>query len=237
MLAEQGEWILFDFSLIDNNIDALLAGLWLTARLCAAGIVLGMIGGALLLGLSRIAGPRLGFLYRGYITLFRGTPLLVQLYLMYYAGPLYGLDLSAEQVGVAGLAMYGAAYFAEIFRAAIEAVSKGQVEAATDLGMTPGQTLRIVVLPQMLARCMPPLVGQTVILIKESSVLSIITVPELTTVAMRIANENFAILEPYAVLAITYWLLTLAVARFGKRIELHFTRHLLPMTSRNFHGK
>jgi polar amino acid transport system permease protein len=221
---------LFDFSLITANADALQAGLWLTIRLCFAGIVLGILGGGTLLGLKRLAGPRLGFLYRGYITLFRGTPLLVQLYLVYYGGPHFGLDWPAEQVGIIGLALYGAAYFAEIFRASMEAVSHGQIEAARDLGMTPAQTLRVVVWPQMLARCMPPLVGQTVILVKESSVLSIITVPELTTIAMRIANENFAILEPYAVLALTYWALTLAVAHVGHRIEQRFTRHLVRTT-------
>lgn len=221
---------MFDFSLITTHADALKTGLWLTMQLCFAGITLGILGGAALLGLKNLASPRLGFLYRGYITLFRGTPLLVQLYLVYYGGPHFGLDFSAEQVGIAGLALYGAAYFAEIFRAAMEAVSHGQIEAARDLGMTPAQTLRIVVLPQMLARCMPPLVGQTVILVKESSVLSIITVPELTTVAMRIANENFAILEPYAVLALTYWSLTLVVAHVGHRIEKHFTRHLVHTT-------
>lgn len=221
---------MFDFSLITTNADALQAGLWLTIRLCLAGIALGILGGGILLGCKKLVGPRLGFLYRGYITLFRGTPLLVQLYLVYYGGPYFGLDFPAEQVGIAGLAMYGAAYFAEIFRAAIEAVSHGQIEAARDLGMTSAQTLRIVIWPQMLARCMPPLVGQTVILIKESSVLSIITVPELTTIAMRIANENFAILEPYAVLALTYWALTLVVAHVGHRIEKHFTRHLVHAT-------
>jgi polar amino acid transport system permease protein len=217
---------LFDISLITTNADALQVGLWLTVKLCFSGIVLGILGGAVLLGLKKLFGLRLGFLYRGYITLFRGTPLLVQLYLVYYGGPHFGLDLPAEQVGIFGLALYGAAYFSEIFRSGIEAVSRGQIEAARDLGMTPAQTLRVVIWPQMLTRCMPPLVGQTVILVKESSVLSIITVPELTTVAMRIANENFAILEPYVVLALTYWALTLAVAHVGHRIEQRFTRHL-----------
>ena len=217
---------MFDFGLITDNAEALKAGLWMTIRLCAAGIGLGLVGGMLLLGFRKLFGPGLDFLYRTYITLFRGTPLLVQLYVVFYGGPYVGIEWSAEQVGVIGLAMYGAAYFAEIFRAGIEAVPRGQLEAARDLGMNAAQTLRVVVWPQMLARCMPPLVGQTVILLKESSVLSIITVPELTTIAMRIANENFAIVEPYAVLALTYWALTVGVARGGHMIERRFTRHL-----------
>lgn len=218
---------MFDFSLIGDNAGALTRGLLLTIQLCVAGIGLGMLGGLVLLGVRKYLGPQLEWLYRSYITLFRGTPLLVQLYVVYYGGPHVGVELSAEQVGVMGLALYGAAYFAEIFRAGIEAVCKGQLEAARDLGLSPFQRLRVVVWPQVLARCVPPLVGQTVILVKESSVLSIITVSELTTIAMRIANENFAIFEPYLVLALTYWLITIGVARGGRQIESLFTRHLV----------
>src|SRR5690606_11424447 len=114
----------------------------------------------------------------------------------------------------------------EIFRAGVEAISRGQLEAARDLGLTRQQTLRMVVIPQMFARCIPPLVGQTVILVKESSVLSIITVPELMTAAMRIANESFSILEPYLVLALSYWALTLLVSRAGRWMERRYTQHL-----------
>ncbi len=219
---------MFDLSLIFSNANAFWDGLLLTARLCLLGIGLGLLGGGLLLGLRQWMRPEWRVFYRTYVVLFRGTPLLVQLYLAYYGGPYIGLQLSAEQVGIAGLAMYGAAYFAEIFRAGVEAVPHGQIEAARDLGLSRVQTLRTVVWPQMLARCLPPLVGQTVILVKESSVLSVITVPELTTVAMRIANENFSILEPYLVLALAYWGLTLAVSRLGHALEKHFTRFLAP---------
>ncbi len=221
---------MFDMSLISSNADALWSGFWLTVRLCLLGIGLGLLAGGLLLGMRQLLGPRWQLLYEGYVTLFRGTPLLVQLYLAYYGGPYIGLELSAEQIGIAGLTLYGAAYFAEIYRAGFEAVPRGQLEAARDLGLSREQILHLVIWPQMLARCLPPLVGQIVILVKESSVLSIITVPELTTVAMRIANENFSILEPYVVLALAYWGLTLAVSRLGRTLEHRFTRHLAPAT-------
>lgn len=219
---------MFDYSLLTSNAGALLAGLALTVRLCAAGIALGLAGGLALLALRQALGPRLRSIYQGYVGLFRGTPFLVQLYLVYYGGPYVGIDLPAEQVSLIGLACYGAAYFAEIFRAGFEAIPRGQFEAARDLGLDRLQTLRWVVWPQALSRCLPPLVGQTVILVKESSVLSIITIPELTTVAMRIANESFAILEPYLVLALAYWALTLGVSHVGRRLEHRFTRHLVP---------
>lgn len=218
---------MFDYSLLTSNTDALLAGLWLTVRLCAGGIALGLAGGLVLVALRQLLGARLRPLYQGYVGLFRGTPFLVQLYLVYYGGPHLGIDLSAEQVGLFGLACYGAAYFAEIFRTGFDAVPRGQLEAARDLGLGRLQALRWVVWPQALSRCLPPLVGQTVILIKESSVLSIITIPELTTVAMRIATENFSVLEPYLVLALAYWALTLGVSLVGGRLEHRFTRHLV----------
>lgn len=217
---------MFDFSIISDNSSVLLRGLALTVQICAGGIFLSLIGGWLLLAFRSSLGRGFAWLYDIYVTVFRGTPFLVQIYLAYYGGPYIGLDFSAEVVGVVGLALYGSAYFAEIFRAGVEAVSRGQLEAARDLGLTRLQTLRLIVIPQMFARCVPPLVGQTVILVKESSVLSIITVPELMTIAMRIANENFSILEPYLVLALSYWTLTLLVSRTGRWMERRFTQHL-----------
>lgn len=217
---------MFDFSIISDNSSALLRGLALTVQICAAGILLSLIGGGLLLAFRSCLGCASALLYDIYVTVFRGTPFLVQIYLAYYGGPYIGLDFSAEVVGVVGLALYGSGYFAEIFRAGVEAISRGQLEAARDLGLTRMQALRMVIIPQMFARCVPPLVGQTVILVKESSVLSIITVPELMTAAMRIANESFSILEPYLVLALSYWALTLLVSRAGRWMEHRFTQHL-----------
>ncbi|WP_227520755.1 ABC transporter permease subunit [Raoultella planticola] len=122
-----------------------------------------------------------------------------------YGGPYIGINLEAQQVGVLCLGCYGSAYFAEIFRAGRNAVSGGQVEAAADLGLSPWQIFTFIVWPQMLARIIQPLIGQSVILVKESSVLSIITVGELTNTAMTIANQTYAMVEIYALMAIVYW--------------------------------
>lgn len=219
---------MFDFTIIADNADAFLRGLLLTVQICAAGIGLSLVGGGVLLAFRSCAGRVAAWLYDAYVTVFRGTPFLVQIYLVYFGGPFVGVELSAELVGIAGLGLYGSAYFAEIFRTGVEAIARGQLEAARDLGLTRQQTLRMVVVPQMLARCIPPMVGQTVILTKESSVLSIITVPELMTVAMRVATESFSVLEPYLVLALSYWGLTLLVSRAGRGLERRFTQHLSP---------
>ncbi len=216
---------MIDFNLLAEHREAIFAGVWMTVKMSAGGITLGLLLGLALHGLHQLGGRWLASLYRGYVALFRGTPLLVQLFLVFYGGPYVGLEWSAERVGLIGLALYGAAYFAEIFRAGREAISRGQVEAARDLGLSPAQTFRVVLWPQMLARCLAPLVGQTVILVKESSVLSIITVAELTNVAMTIANQSYSMLEPYAVLALAYWAIAIAVAGAGARLERHFTQY------------
>lgn len=122
-----------------------------------------------------------------------------------YGGPYIGINLEAQQVGVLCTGCYGSAYFAEIFRAGRNAVSGGQVEAAADLGLSPWKIFTFIVWPQMLARIIQPLIGQSVILVKESSVLSIITVGELTNTAMTIANQTYAMVEIYVLMAIVYW--------------------------------
>lgn len=216
---------MIDFNLIAEHREAILAGAWMTLKMSAGGITLGMLLGLALHGMRQLGRAWLAPLYKAYVALFRGTPLLVQLFLVFYGGPYVGIEWSAERVGLIGLALYGAAYFAEIFRAGREAIPKGQIESARDLGLSPAQTFRVVLWPQMLARCLAPLVGQTVILVKESSVLSIITVAELTNVAMTIANQSYAMLEPYAVLALSYWAIAIAVAATGARLEQRFTQY------------
>lgn len=216
---------MIDFNLLAEHREAILAGVWMTVKMSAGGISLGLLLGLALHGLRQLGGPWLVPLYHAYVALFRGTPLLVQLFLVFYGGPYIGLEWSAERVGLVGLALYGAAYFAEIFRAGREAIPRGQIESAHDLGLSPGQTFRVVLWPQMLARCLAPLVGQTVILVKESSVLSIITVAELTNVAMTIATQSYSMLEPYAVLALAYWAIAIVVAATGARLERHFTQY------------
>lgn len=215
---------MMDFTLFHDYQDSIISGILMTLKMSFGGIAAGMVLGLLLFGLQRVGGKWLTPVYHAYITLFRGTPLLVQLFIVFYGGPHVGLEWSAEQVGLIGLALYGAAYFAEIFRTGLEAIPKGQIESARDLGLGSLQIFRVVLWPQMLARTLPPMVGQSVILVKESSVLSIITVAELTNIAMTIANQTFAILEPYLLLALAYWAIAIGIARVGALLETRFTR-------------
>jgi polar amino acid transport system permease protein len=197
----------------------MLAGLVTTAWICALATVLGLAVGLLLACLESAALAPLRWAVRAYIEVVRGLPILILLFVLYYGGPSIGLRLGAETVGVLGLGFYGAAYFAEIFRSGFQSIPKGQVEAARMAGLSGTQIIRHIKLPQMLVMITPPMVNQVIILIKESAVLSIITVAELTKNTTQFVNETYAVIQPYLAAALLYWLLVEAVAQFGKYVE------------------
>jgi polar amino acid transport system permease protein len=211
--------MIFDVNMLSQYSPLLLSGLWVTIRVCAlASCIAASVGLVLaLLLLSRSSFIR--WAATGYVEIIRSLPILVILFLLYYGGPSFGLTLEAEPVGVLGLGFYGAAYFAEIFRAGFLAIPPGQVEAAQMVGLSRSHILRRIQLPQMMGLIVPPSINQFIVLVKESAVLSIITVPELTKNATQMANETFAVVEPYLAIAILYWLLIEAISRLGIFIE------------------
>ena len=210
---------MFDLSILVEYYPLFLKGFGYTLYVCAAGIGAGLAWGLALYSVSQNRFRILKWLYRSYVNIFRGTPLLVQLFLLFYGGPHFGLRLSAVATGILGLAAYSGAYFAEIYRAGFQSIPKGQIEAAQDLGFTPLQTMFHVQLPQMLTLILPSMINQTIIVIKESAILSIITVPELTTAAVKVSTSTFSIVEPYLLLAGAYWLIVTVVSKAGKMWE------------------
>jgi polar amino acid transport system permease protein len=208
-----------DTDMIARYGPLLLAGLVTTLRVCALASVIALLAG---LGLALLLRARLLVVRaaaRTYVEVMRGTPILVILFLLYYGGPSFGLVFDAEPVGIFGLGFYGAAYFAEIFRAGFESIPKGQLEAARMVGLAPRQIVYRIQIPQMLGLIVPPSVNQVIILVKESAVLSIITVAELTKNATQMANETFAVVEPYLAVAVLYWVLIEVIACSGRWIE------------------
>jgi polar amino acid transport system permease protein len=220
-----------NFSVLEAYQGAILGGLWTTMYICALSIVLGLVLG-LAIELVRQELPWMRMPCRLYVEFFRGSPILIQIFLIYYAGPHFGLLLSPVAAGVVGLALYGAAYYAEIFRSGFEAVPKGQIEAAECLGISPSRVLWRIKLPQMAALVLPPLVNQSIILIKDSAVLSVITVPELTKQTSKIINETFTIAEPLLVLALLYWALVEGLSRLGRLLETSMNRHITSSAGR-----
>lgn len=161
-----------------------------------------------------------------YIETVRGTPFLVQLFIIYYGGPFIGLDFNALTVGIVCLGIYGSPYFAEICRGSFKTVTHGQTEAAECLGISRAAILRRIMLPQMFAIGLPSFVNMSIVMLKETAVLSVITVPELTYQISGIGSETFAFAECYVVLALAYWAITEATSAVGIGLERHLSRYL-----------
>ncbi len=219
-----------DLSILLQYWPILLSGFGLTILCWLLGTVFSMALG-LVISLMQRYGPRpLRWLIQVYIEIIRGTPFLMQLFVLYYGGPLLGLRLDALPAGILGLSVYGSPYFAEIFRAGYLAVPTGQLEAARAIGMSELTIVRRILMPLALVSALPSLVNFAIILTKETVILSIITVPELMYSVQRMSTETFRYLEANFILALFFWLLVETISRFGRRLETHITKHLIERT-------
>ena len=216
-------------------LPALLLGARLTIVLTLSTLVLGVPLG---LGLALLRGSRLAPLRAlavFYVEVVRGTPLLMQIYVIYFVFPAIGLSLNPFVAGLAALSFNSAAYCAEIFRAGIESIEKGQTEAARALGMTPGLAMRYIVLPQTLRRVLPPLTNEAVALLKDSSLVSVVALSELMRVGKEVATTAGAPTTVYLAVALLYLVLTLPLTYFARRLEsrLGFVSRPRPATTAN----
>jgi polar amino acid transport system permease protein len=216
------------FEVLWRYLPSLLGGFGVTILCWSLGSALGLAGGLAIALLQRTPLPPLRWALRVYIELIRGTPFLVQLFLLYSGGPFVGLRLEATTAGIIGLGIYSSAYFAEAFRAGFAAVPAGQIEAATSVGMRRGDILWRIELPGMLVATLPSIVNLLVILSKETVVLSIITVPELMYQMQTMAAETFTAFDAIFAMAVFYWLLVEAVSRLGYRLERRLAAFLEP---------
>ena len=215
-----------NLELVRHYLPPLMSGFGVTILCWGAGGALGLVLGFAITLMRRLRVAPLNWLLRAFIELFRGTPFLMQLFLIYAGGPSFGLRLSATAAGILGLALYSSAYFAEIFRAGFAAVPAGQIEAAVSVGMTPFDTMIRVMLPGALIAAVPAIVNMLIILSKETVVLSIITVPELMYQVQTMAAETFTAFGAIFAMAVFYWLLVEAVSRLGARFEARVTAYL-----------
>ena len=189
------------------RLGPLMMGLWTTLWLSAIASVFALFLG-LIAGLAKVSK---NFTLRGlamiYVECIRGTPLLVQIFIAYFfLGTVF--DLSRNVCGVGALALFAGAYVAEIFRAGIQAIPPGQTEAARSLGMTMPQTMFDIILPQAFKKILPPLSGQFISLIKDSSLVSVIAITDLTKSGREIITSTFATFEVWLVVAAMYLLVT-----------------------------
>lgn len=203
------------------RLGPLMMGLWTTLWLSAISSVFALFLG-LLTGLARISeNITLRGLAMIYVECIRGTPLLVQIFLAYFfLGTVF--DLSRNVCGVGALALFAGAYVAEIVRAGIQAIPKGQSEAARSLGMNSFQTMVEVILPQALKKILPPLSGQFISLIKDSSLVSVIAITDLTKSGREIITSTFATFEVWLVVAAMYLLVTSILSQIVYYMERRF---------------
>lgn len=180
--------------------------------------------GAVMVGLLVCAGrlarnPILVRVTRGYIALLRGTPLLLQLFYIYYALPEVGIVLPAFLAGVIGLSLNFGAYLAELFRAGVQSVNSGQMEAATALGLRRLAVFRLVIAPQALRTILPALGNYALVLMKDSSLVAVLSVLELMRSGELLANATFKALPVYTMVGAIYFLMCFVVARLFERSE------------------
>lgn len=192
--------------------------LWISAISLAASILLGLLA-----ALARRAPyPALRWLSAGYVELVRGTPLLVQILILFYVvADAAGLE-NRYAAGIVILSIFSGAYIAEMIRAGIASVGASQLESAKAIGLSPFQTYRHVIFPQAVRHVLPPLAGQTASIIKDSSLLSIIGIQEFTLAAQQVNSATYSTLESYLPLAVGYLLLTFPVSLAARALERRF---------------
>jgi cystine transport system permease protein len=208
-----------------DSAPFLLKGAYYTVILSLGGMFFGLVlgFGLALMRLSRF--KLLGWVARIYVSFFRGTPLLVQLFMIYYGLPQLGIELDPLPAALIGFSLNMGAYACEILRSAIGAVDRGQWEAAASIGMTRWQTMRRAILPQAARTALPPLGNSFISLVKDTALAATIQVPELFRQAQLITARTFEIFTMYLAAAVIYWVLATVLSHFQNRLEARVNRH------------
>ena len=213
----------FDMNLVVNSFPLLLVGAGVTIQITVLSTAIGFVIG-LVVGVARISHLRpLRLLAEVYVEFFRGTPLLVQIFLFYFALPVItGQRIDPFIAAISACGINSGAYVAEIFRAGIQSIDEGQMEAGRSLGMTWGQTMRYIIVPQAFKRVIPPLGNEFIALLKDSSLVSVIGFEELTRRGQLIIAKTYGSLEIWISVAIIYLVMTLTISRFVAYLERRF---------------
>lgn len=180
----------------------------------------------LIVAMARLSG--LGILrwaMEFYIWIMRGTPLMLQLLFVYFALPMVGIRLNDLASALLAFTLNYAAYFAEIFRAGIQAIPRGQYEASKTLGFTYGQTMRHIIVPQMIARVLPPVSNETINLVKDTSLIYILAMNDLLRVARTIVQREFD-MTPFFIAAVFYLVMTFLLTWGFKKLEAHYAKYI-----------
>ena len=210
----------FDMNLVVNSFPLLLIGAGVTIQITVLSTAIGFVIG-LVVGVARISHLRpLRLLAEVYVEFFRGTPLLVQIFLFYFALPVItGQRIDPFIAAISACGINSGAYVAEIFRAGIQSVDEGQMEAGRSLGMTWLQTMRYIIVPQAFKRVIPPLGNEFIAMLKDSSLVSVIGFEELTRRWQLIIAKTYGSFEIWMSVAVIYLVMTLTISRFVAYLE------------------
>jgi polar amino acid transport system permease protein len=210
------------FGVVANALPYLLGAAWTTVYVSVLGIVLGQVVGALVC-VCRLSGNRLADRLGGlYVSFFRGVPLLIQLLFIYYFLPLVSINVPAMVAAVVALGLASGAYVSEIYRGALNGIPRGQVESALSLGFPEPAIWRQILLPQALRLSLPALVSELILLLKASSLISVVGVAELTRVSQTIAASTYRPLEMYLAAGVLYLIINGMLALLGTAAERRF---------------
>ncbi len=210
-----------DFSVVLPYTDLLLTGAWWTAVLTVSAAALSFVFGIAFAVAVLYAPAIVAYPVRLFMWVFMGTPLLLQLFLIYFGLVQVGIDIPALAAGIVGLGLHFAVYNADVIRAGIVAVDPGQTEGARSIGFGKWQALRYVVIPQAVRNTAPPIASNMIALLKESSIVSVIGIAELVHSAQLAISETFRPFEFYITAAALYYILNLALEAGLRRFERH----------------
>lgn len=209
-----------NFEQIIPSMPYILQGIWVTLQIV---LIAGLLGFAIgiILSLFKIGRvPFLRWFADGYTSIFRGTPLVLQLMIIYYASPqLFGVQIEAYTAAILAFGLNSAAYISEIIRAGIQAVDKGQREAAMALGVPYNKMMKDVILPQAMKNILPALMNEFITLTKESAIVTVIGVTDIMRRAYIVGSDKFSFLEPLLFAGLIYYLMVLVLTFAGKWVE------------------
>lgn len=211
---------MFDFSVLSPYLPLLASAVWITLKFTFFSTIMGFLGGFFLALVTLSKNRILSFLAKAYISIFRGTPLLVQLMLIYFATPqLFHYTISPLQAGVLSFGLNSAAYISEALRGGILSVDRGQWEASMSLGVPTWRFVLDVILPQAIKNALPSLVNESIMLLKDSSLVSVIGVADTLRWADLIQAKTFRAFEAFIVAAAVYYVLVMILNMVGAYLE------------------
>ena len=216
---------MFDWKTLIANQHLLWWGLLITLRYTVITAAVGLVIG-LAVAMAQLSRARLlRYGGRAFVEFFRNIPLLVWLLWSYYALPIFlGIDISKEMAGIVALSLYVASYYAEILRAGIQSIDRGQTDASQALGMSQAQAMRRIILPQAVRRMIPPLSGQTIIQMKNTTLLSVITIPDLLYQAGYISSFTYRPMEVYTAVGTVFLVILVPLTYLARRLETQVAR-------------